>query len=107
MCLPGGRERTRGRRRACGGLVCGLGRGRRGGLGDARDGLVAALLQHELVEAQVAVLQRDRLHPGLAAAGWVGNALRAADVRQVAVVALDVTGLELLLVRAEALLEVL
>src|SRR5262249_14389928 len=107
LCPPGGRQRPRGPRRARGGLVCGLGRHRRSRLGDALNGLVTAQLQHELVEAQVAVLQRDRLHPGLAAARWVGNALRAADVGQVAVVPLDVTGLDLLLGRAEALLEVL
>src|SRR5262249_22858190 len=102
-----GRQRPRGPRRARGGLVCGLGRHRRSRLGDALNGLVTAQLQHELVEAQVAVLQRDRLHPGLAAARWVGNALRAADVGQVAVVPLDVTGLDLLLGRAHALLDVL
>ena len=108
LCPPRGGERTRGPCRAGrGGRVHGLGRLRRRRLGDSLDDQVAARLQHELVEAQVAVQQRDGLHPGPAAARRVRDALRAADVGKVAVVALDVTGLELLLVRVEAPLEAL
>ena len=68
---------------------------RRRRLRDPLDDGVTAAQQHELVEAQITVQQGDRLHPGLAAAGRVGHAGRAADVREVGVVALDVPRLHL------------